>query len=72
MYHDGKDFVPDTCTSVTVADFASLSSVKGERRVTRADFTGPVAVKVWFRPKDAPGTGPHVEWRKLVDEEGKP
>jgi hypothetical protein len=65
MYHDGKAFVKDTALSVTVADYASMHSIKGRREVTRADFAGPVAVKIWFGPNN-------VEWRKLVDDHGNP
>lgn len=53
-------FVKDTCDGVTVANFANLYEVKGERRVTIADFDEPeIAVKVWYGPGE-------VEWRKLV------
>jgi len=59
VFVDGQ-FVPDTCTHVMVANYADLSRVSGERKVTAADFPGRrVAVKVWY----APG---NVEWRKLL------
>lgn len=58
---NGK-FDTTICTHVDVADFANLSTVKGQRRVTAADFPGRrVAVKVWYGPKD-------IEWRKLEAE----
>ena len=54
---DGK-YVDGTCTSVEIADFASLSRVRGARLVTAADFDRPVNVKIWY--------GDRVEWRQLL------
>jgi hypothetical protein len=59
---DGQ-YVPHTCTFVGVADYASLSCIKGAREVTLADFPGhdAIAVKIWYSPEN-------WEWRKLVAE----
>ena len=56
------EYVRGTATFVEVADFASLRSVKGARKVTAADFDRPVTVKVWNGP------GEPADWRKLVSE----
>ena len=53
-------FIRDTTTSVEIADFANMSSVRNNRVVTKADFPNPVAVKIWYGPTSPP------EWRKLV------
>lgn len=58
---DGE-FVRDTCTFVDVANYADLSTVKGERRITAKDFDFPVAVKIWYSPNN-------IEWRKLLPAE---
>lgn len=55
---DGN-FIDDTCSFVEVADFADSHCVKGKRTITAKDFDFPVAVKVWFGPKN-------IEWRKLI------
>jgi len=57
LYRDGA-FVQGTASTVTVADFANLYAIKGERKLTAADFDFPVVVKVW---------GPtHQDWRYLL------
>jgi hypothetical protein len=57
-------FVRGTATEVGFANYASLSKVSGEKRVTAADFDHPVAVKVWYGPSREDNES--VEWRKLV------
>lgn len=53
------EFVPDTCNSVEVADYSSMRGVHGHKVVTAKDFDFPVAIKVWFGPKN-------IDWRKLL------
>jgi len=64
------EFDTDVCTHVDIADWANLHAIKGQRRVTAADFPGRrVAVKVWFGPKGSiSGGADNVEWRKLEAE----
>ena len=55
------EFDKTVCTHVDVANYADLSTIKGEKRVTWDDFKRDVAVKIWYGPNN-------IEWRKLIKE----
>lgn len=57
--HRNGKFVEGTCTSVTIADYADLHRINGEKRVTADDFDRPVRVKVW-------GPNGTIDFRDLV------
>jgi hypothetical protein len=54
LHRDGT-FLFKFRTNVTLADYASVRAIKGEREVTIADFPGKtkVGVKVWNGPESS-------------------